>query len=145
MRGAQFVPIGIPTIGRNTLLPKWTKILSRKKWWHKSCPHKSNYSIISIIITDKMIYCRYSICNHFNICNTFNEHSGVNHFLSVEKLAEVLGRLRKFDSIDSYDFPTLYTTLSPITVLSLLSSLTKWYIVVTAYVITAWFTEWPFN
>ena len=34
---------------------------------------------------------------------------------------------------------------SPITVLSLLSLLTKWYIIVTAYVITAWFTEWPFN
>ena len=32
-----------------------------------------------------------------------------------------------------------------ITVLSLLSSLTKWSIVVTAYVITTWSTEWPFN
>jgi hypothetical protein len=62
----------------------------------------------------------------FNICNTFNEHSGVNHFLSVEKLAEVLGKLRKFDSIDSYDFPTLYTTLPHKLIKHKFSYLIKW-------------------
>jgi len=62
----------------------------------------------------------------FNICNTFNEHSGVNHFWSVEKFAEVLGKLRKFDSIDSYDFPTLHTTLPHKLIKHKFSYLIKW-------------------
>ena len=62
----------------------------------------------------------------FNICNTFNEHSGVNNFWSVEKLAEVLGKFRKFDSIDSYDFHTFYTTLPHKLIKHKFSYLIKW-------------------
>jgi hypothetical protein len=45
---------------------------------------------------------------------------------SVEKLAEVLGKVRMFDSIDSYDFPILYATLPHKLIKHKFSYLIKW-------------------
>ena len=50
-----------------------------------------------------------------NYCNKCCERNGVNYFWSVKNSFEVLDKLNNiqdsFDSVDSYDFSTLYTTL----------------------------------
>ena len=51
-----------------------------------------------------------------NFCNKVYIRSGVNHFWNVKNSVKVLDKLKKkcsvdckFDSIESYDFSTLYT------------------------------------
>ncbi len=65
-----------------------------------------------------------------NFCKKCYENNGVNYFWSVKNSFEVLDRLNNaqtsYDSIDSYDFSTLYTTLPHKLIKEKLAYLIEW-------------------
>ena len=65
-----------------------------------------------------------------NYCYKAYEHSGVNYFWSVKNSLEVLDKLHAFDkpfeTVDGYDFSTLYTTLPHYFIKQKFSYLIEW-------------------
>ena len=87
---------------------------------HKT-PYKSRFisssshcstTKVSIILTNTLTAIKNLV---INVCNKVYENSGINHFWSVKNSLEVLDKLQAyngpFESLESFDFSTLYTTL----------------------------------
>lgn len=87
---------------------------------HKT-PYKSRFisssshcstTKLSIILTNTLTTIKNLVVN---FCNKAHENSGINYFWSVKNSLEVLDKLQAhvgpFESLQSFDFSTLYTTL----------------------------------
>ena len=65
-----------------------------------------------------------------NYCSKAYEHNGINYFWSVKNSLEFLDKLQAFEkpleTVDSYDFSTLYTTLPHYLIKQILSYLIEW-------------------
>ena len=92
----------------------WLPKLHKKpfKFRFISASSKCTTTKISVLLTTAFSKFKELIINY---CNKAYEHSGVNYFWSVKNSLEVLDKLHAFDkpvqTVDSYDFSTLYTTL----------------------------------
>ena len=107
----------------------WLPKLHKKpfKFRFISASSKCTTTKISVLLTTALSKFKELIINY---CNKAYEHSGVNYFWSVKNSLEVLDKLHAFDkpvqTVDSYDFSTLYTTLPHDLIKQKFSYLIKW-------------------
>ena len=96
----------------------WLPKLHKKpfKFRFISASSKCTTTKISVLLTSALTTIKELIIKY---CNKAYQHDGVNYFWSVKNSLEVLDKSHGFDkpfnSVDSYDFSTLYTTDSLIT------------------------------
>lgn len=102
---------------------------------HKN-PYKSRFisasSKCSLTNISKVLSLALTTMKEFIIryCDKIFENSGINHFWSVKNSLDVLDKLRAFEntfqSVDSYDFSTLYTNLPHNLIKKKFEYLIKW-------------------
>ena len=107
----------------------WLPKLHKKpfKFRFISASSKCTTTKISVLLTSALSKFKELIVNY---CTKAYEHSGVNYFWSVKNSLEVLDKLhafgKPFESVDSYDFSTLYTTLPHYLIKQKFAYLIKW-------------------
>ena len=107
----------------------WLPKLHKKpfKFRFISASSKCTTTKISVLLTSALTTIKELIIKY---CNKAYEHDGVNYFWSVKNSLEVLDKLHAFDkpfnTVDSYDFSTLYTTLPHNLIKQKFSNLIKW-------------------
>lgn len=108
----------------------WLPKLHKKpfKFRFISASSKCTTTKISVLLTSALSKLKELITNY---CNKAFEHNGVNYFWSVKNSLEVLDKLHAFDkpveTLNSYDFSTLYTTLPHYLIKQKFSDLIKWF------------------
>ena len=77
-----------------------------------SASSKCTTTKLSVLLTTALSKLKEIIMNY---CNNAYEHNGINYIWSVKNSLEVLDKIqtfeKPFETVDSYDFSTLYTTL----------------------------------
>lgn len=92
----------------------WIPKLHKTPYKSRFISSSSNCSTtkLSIILTNTLTAIKNLV---INFCNKAYENSGINFFWSVKNSLDVLDKLQahagSFESLDSFDFSTLYTTL----------------------------------
>ena len=92
----------------------WLPKLHKKpfKFRFISASSKCSTTNLSVLLTTSLTTIKELV---INFCNKAYENNGINYFWSVKNSLEVLDKIHAFNgpynSVDSYDFSTLYTTL----------------------------------
>ena len=119
---AKPVSMTVPTM---YWLPKLHKNPFKSRFISSSS--KCSTTKISEILSNTLTAIKNLIINY---CNKVYENSGINHFWSVKNSPEVLDKLHAqtgpLESVDSFDFSTLYTTLPHDLIKKKLAHLIKW-------------------
>ena len=107
----------------------WLPKLHKKpfKFRFISASSKCTTTKLSVLLTSALSKLKELIMNY---CNKAYEHNGINYFWSVKNSLEVLDKLqafeKPFETVDSYDFSTLYTTLPHYLIKQKFSYLIEW-------------------
>ena len=107
----------------------WLPKLHKKpfKFRFISASSKCTTTKISVLLTSALSKFKEIIVNY---CIKAYEHTGVNYFWSIKNSLEVLDKLhafeKPFETVDSYDFSTLYTTLPHNLIKQKFSYLIEW-------------------
>ena len=92
-----------------------------------SASSKCTTTKISVLLTSILTTIKNFIINY---CNKAYNNSGVNYFWSVKNSLDVLDKIRsyqgQYNSVESYDFSTLYTTLPHNLIKQKFTYLFKW-------------------